>query len=355
MSSPGKTSTDSYHILSRLETLAAIGCVLIFLYALHFWNYGDVLRILGVGILVAGAASSSGLVLGFIFGVPRVGSDNPAAKTATEPGGAQPAASAPQTNNVTSNSNLLEISDWLTKILVGVGLVELNSIPAKLGKLSYHVGLGLRPAQCGGQQSCTDLLSSGQAAGLAIILFYFALGFLWCYVWARLYFFSDLRGTIDDMREDRVKDLVFLAEAYRRLGQLNDAMDCIDQALERNPRDGAAIQTKARILSRQALDAQVPGARKAESPEAIGFLSQALQYVNQAIGLLPGKAEPMYDKACYQALLGLDKQEVLTTLRIAFGLDTALRDEAPNDPDLKSLWQDPDFIALVGTIQPQKP
>jgi hypothetical protein len=346
MSSPGKTSTDSYHILLRLQILAIIGCLLIFLYALHFRGSGDVLRILGVGILVAGAALSSGLVLGFIFGVPRVGSPDPVAKTAPEPAGAQPAGSATQTNNVTSNSNLVEISDWLTKILVGVGLVELNSIPAKLGKLSYHVGLGLRPAQCGG--SCADLLNSGQAAGLAIILFFFALGFLWCYVWTRLYFFSDLKGLVDVMREDRVKDLVSLAEAYRILGRLNYAMDSIDKALKIDPCDGGAIQTKARILSRQALDAQVPGARKAESPEAIELLSEALKDVNQAIRLLPGKAEPIYDKACYQALLGLDKREVLTTLRIAFGLNNALRGDAAQDHDLESLWQDADFIALVG-------
>jgi hypothetical protein len=355
MNSPHKSSTDSYHILSRLQILAAFGCLLIFLYSLHFWKSGDVLRILGVGILVAGAALSSGLLLGFIFGIPRVASEEPTAKAAAESDGTRRESSDAQSSNVTPNSNLVEISDWLTKIMVGVGLVELNSIPAKLGKLSYYVGLGLRPSLYDGRFPCADLLSSGQAAGLAIILLYFALGFLWCYVWTRLYFFNDLRGTVENLRDDRVTDLTLLAEAYINLGQLDEAMHCVDEALESNPRDGRAILTKARILKRLAMNVEAPGVEKVETPEAKKLVTQALALIDQAITLLPGKAEPIYNKACYQALLGFDKNEVLVSLKIAFGLSPAMRDIAADDSDLASLRQDSDFIGLVGANRPGNP
>ncbi len=54
------------------------------------------------------AATLSG-ILGLIFGLPRALSDY------------QPAAA----ERYKGNSNLEEISDWLTKLLVGVGLVQL--------------------------------------------------------------------------------------------------------------------------------------------------------------------------------------------------------------------------------------
>ena len=153
-SSATKAPQSGPNILSLIQALAGAGCGLIVVYALRFWPTGDVLRIIGVGVLVGAAALAAGVLTGFIFGIPREGSPKNA--------GDQDAAAADgQTNPITSNSNLVEISDWLTKIIVGVGLVELRSIPAKLGALSYYVGRGLQPAQCGGAPSCTDLILSG--------------------------------------------------------------------------------------------------------------------------------------------------------------------------------------------------
>jgi hypothetical protein len=346
----GDSPIDHYKLLFRLQILAAIGCLLIVLYSSRFWASGEFLRIVGVGMLVAGAALLIGFLLGFIFAIPRVGSEKGAKTAPAEPGGANPPASEGQSDSVPLNGNLVEISDWLTKIIVGVGLVELKSIFGELGKLSYYLGPGLRPAQCNGLASCSDLLGSGQAAGLAIIVFYCALGFLLGYVWTMLYFRQDLERRVRNLQEyTQVTDLIMLADAYLNEGQLDEAMGSIDQALRNNPMDGRAVLTRARILKRQAMKPGQPANAKEK------LLNQALVYADQAIALLPGKAEPIYNKACYQALLGLDRNEALGNLKSAFRLNPALRTIAAGDSDLESMREDPDFAQVVDMNRPPNP
>ncbi len=108
------------------------------------------LKSFGVAMLIGLAAAMIGGLLGFLFGLPRItaepaaqsvapsaaGTPAPAAATpSNEIAGAPtgpPVAAIPQTtvtvslrrHNWQTSTNLAEISDWLTKIIVGVGLVE---------------------------------------------------------------------------------------------------------------------------------------------------------------------------------------------------------------------------------------
>lgn len=334
-------TVDRYKIMFRLQILAGTGCVLILLYALRFWS-AESAQIFAVGVLVAGAALSGGFLAGFIFGIPRVGG-KATAEAADVSGGARASASDAESNSVTPNSNLVEISDWLTKIIVGVGLVELNSIPGKLGALAYYLGPSLRPARCDGKAACADYVGTGQAAGLTIILFYFVIGFLLGYVWTRLYFQRDLE--VEKLRRDQwLSSLIRLAEVCINQGQLDEAVKVLDQALQFDPHDGRAVLTKGRVLKRQAMQ------RAENSPERNELLNLALAFANQSITLLPTSAEPFYNKACYQALLGVAKTEVLQNLQSAFRLDDKLRGTAQGDTDLKTLWQDDDFKKLTGKV-----
>jgi tetratricopeptide (TPR) repeat protein len=146
-----------------------------------------------------------------------------------------------------------------------------------------------------------------------------------------------------------VTDLIMLADAYLNEGQLDEAMGSIDQALRNNPMDGRAVLTRARILKRQAMKPGQPANAKEK------LLNQALVYADQAIALLPGKAEPIYNKACYQALLGLDRNEALGNLKSAFRLNPALRTIAAGDSDLESMREDPDFAQVVDMNRPPNP
>jgi len=345
---------DRYRLLPRLQVLSGFGFLLIVAYALRFWNSGDVLRIAGVGILVAAAALVSGFVLGFIFCIPRMRNENPAAAdTAAPVEGGQDDAEDPS-STVIPNSNLVEISDWLTKIIVGVGLVELKSIPHKLGELSYYLGLGLQPTQCGGRAPCADFTDGGQAFGLSILVFYFTVGFLWGYVWTRLYFYRDLekeklqREKRAAEREKKVAergkemaDKILTAEALLKERKFDEATKTLDEVLDNNPDDGRAVLTMARVLKRQAMEQGVT------EEDRRRLLNQALEWSDRAIALLPHKAEPLYNKACYQALLGLDKNEILANLRAAASLNPGIKRIAAEDEDLGTLRQDHDFQAFI--------
>lgn len=100
-------------------------------------------------VLWACAFSMSGMVIGFLFGIPR--------------GDAR-----------TVNNNLVEISDWLTKIIVGVGLTELHALPGYIGRLTrFMVGTGVSP-------------TFSQSAAGATFLFFTSHGFFLGYLLTRL-------------------------------------------------------------------------------------------------------------------------------------------------------------------------
>jgi hypothetical protein len=68
-----------------------------------------------------------GLLGGFLFGIPR-----------SVPVGAGPDDHTHGSHAV--NTKLEQISDWLTKILIGIGLVELARISGYLDALVHEVG-----------------------------------------------------------------------------------------------------------------------------------------------------------------------------------------------------------------------
>jgi len=83
---------------------------------------------------------------------------------------------------------LEDISDWLTKILVGAGLVQLAVLPAQLGRLAefFHASMPLT-----------------SEAVLMIILNFFVLGFMGSYLLTRL-FLTEAFQTAEESRGARL-------------------------------------------------------------------------------------------------------------------------------------------------------
>lgn len=121
----------------------------------------------------------SGVAIGFLFGIPRVlqGGRASAPINASQ-GTAGAAAEQPAQEGLVYrqrvNTNLEEISDWLTKIIVGMGLVELRSMPGHLQRLGAQI-VGGSPAPC------------DPTLGIALALFFAVVGFLFGYLVTRLY------------------------------------------------------------------------------------------------------------------------------------------------------------------------
>jgi hypothetical protein len=140
-------------------------------------GYPNGLKVAAAAILVAGGAGFVGLLIGFLFGIPRslqrdsIESD----KNAAEP-----------FQSVKVNTNLEQISDWLTKIFVGVGLTQAKTIFDGVYAFAKKIsGLVTFPA------AGTVTAEEGTGLVLVIIVLFSIQGFLQGYLWARIYLQQD--------------------------------------------------------------------------------------------------------------------------------------------------------------------
>ncbi len=138
--------------------VASLGTVVSILYSCHAETWADGLTILANAFLFFGACFMTGALTGLVFGIPR-------ALQTEHRGGGQYGA----------NTNLEQISDWLTKMLVGVGLIQITKIKDAVKGIAKFMGPALGDTQ--GSESFA-------VSGLVVFL---VSGFLLGYVWARRY------------------------------------------------------------------------------------------------------------------------------------------------------------------------
>lgn len=119
----------------------------------------------GTAVTIGSAAFLTGGLIGFLFGIPHTVQ------------GVDPSTSGTQYRG---NTNLEQVSDWLTKIIVGVGLVQIGRAIPALNKLAESLR-----APLGGQ-------ASSAAFGLGLTISYALLGFFYLYLWSRTLFRREL-------------------------------------------------------------------------------------------------------------------------------------------------------------------
>jgi hypothetical protein len=116
----------------------------------------------GAAAMVSAASYLAGSLLGFLFGIPRALSSD--AEVSFDR----------QHDRLITNTNLEQISDWLTKIIVGATLVQLGNLTRKFSELATFVS-GIF-----GSPSAQNKTMAG-----AIILYSALLGFFVSYIAAR--------------------------------------------------------------------------------------------------------------------------------------------------------------------------
>jgi hypothetical protein len=145
-----------FHVSTWLAILAlgipALGGLWIVIYAFatpgYHWSY------LGVGMATALAAFLSGCLIGFLFGIPRVVSSGQLRQ---------------QSDPYSPSSNLAEVSDWLTKLLLGAGLVQLTHLAAPISHLIDNIAAGLTPTTAPGTSSAAKVMAGSILFGYAVI------------------------------------------------------------------------------------------------------------------------------------------------------------------------------------------
>lgn len=229
----GMDNRTSSVALQRLAIAVAAGAAAIGIYALQvdsFWKFATVSM---VGLLVGGAALMVGGLLGFLFGIPH--SSGPSLLSNQAPtgqgaqpsalqAGAQPTPALPQGASIHPNTNLEQISDWLTKILVGVGLTQLDAIPDKIGQLASYVAKGLKNTT--GPEIFS--VTGPETFSLAVMIYFAVIGFLFGFLWTRLNLGramaeADLRAMMDLAVAQAAKTTKTQAEADAQALALADS------------------------------------------------------------------------------------------------------------------------------------
>lgn len=132
-----------------------VAWILELIYGLSSSSWPDGLRTFTILWFGSGAAFFLGSIGGFLFGIPK---------------------SQPSTEKYNDNTNLEEVSDWLTKLIIGIGLIEMEKIVAFVAQCGAALGKAIDPSDQFG----------GSAIGTGAIVVGFATGFLHYYMWARI-------------------------------------------------------------------------------------------------------------------------------------------------------------------------
>jgi len=221
-----------------LAFVVGIIAVLIVTSGRERWVEGIVAKGAGTGILFAGGTFAIGALFGFLFGFP------PTPSSSTPQTAAQTSSAAPQGQTVQAssgtaaspspsvfeNTNLREISDWLTKVIVGAGLVDLRRLPPQVTKLAWAMAYYTDPTAN----------TPPFAVALAIMAYFSSCGVLFGYVWTRFEYLSSL------CPPDR--DAEALQRVDRWLNQPPGPNDDSDRAAMTNAIKAASAGAQMRIL-----------------------------------------------------------------------------------------------------------
>lgn len=171
-----------------LRDLAYLGLFTVALAALflHLSQLRGIPGAAGIGGLVALTSAAAGAVLGFLFALPRVLSKEAADKVPAQ----DPSQPPGKGRLLGSNTNLERVSDWLTTMIVGVGLTQLGNVNAALFDFRQFITETAKvfPADCKLAAPCHAALNAGALpiVGPMLLIFGLIAGFVGFYLFTRL-------------------------------------------------------------------------------------------------------------------------------------------------------------------------
>ncbi len=302
------------------------------------------------------AALALGIFVGLLFGIPRIRQPSTDKDKQTDShSNDQPDNYQPEINN-----NLIEVADWLTKIIVGLGLVELSSLPSKLKVAALPL------ATCLGGDCA-------MAKAVSIIIFFSVSGFLIGYIDARTIIAVLFRNS-DDLvleKEKEWKQFVIKLTEKKALETKEDLGEESKKLAEGISAAAAALVQPNEIYRKQALRGLLdvlksfPTNRTAamfagrlfrslnEPTNAIQILNDTIK--NRRAANLPANKDDaalLFNIACYSNLLAEaalkagnendaenHRKTAWENLKSSCQLDPQNKEDAAKDDDLKTLFK----------------
>lgn len=150
------SSSDDEHLRRDLQRIRRIlvpflvvGITGMVLYVVAVSAVASAIAGLGYALAVAAAAVAFGSLLGFLFGIPKVlqgrEGEAPSATVTAVPHAGAAVATLGAPRSVADNTNLEQISDWLTKLLIGATLTQLGKIADLVGQVAGVLATGALP------------------------------------------------------------------------------------------------------------------------------------------------------------------------------------------------------------------
>jgi hypothetical protein len=349
----------------RLKLLGVVGLWVLAVGAsfLFISQRVGVFAAVGIGGLIFLSAAAVGAAFGFIFAVPRVlasqdaSADPQAQKNSDE---TKPALTL-KARLLGSNTNLERISDWLTTMLVGVGLTQLNEIDSALFKFRIFLAETARvfpAANCTAPPCPPPTAGSLPAVGPMLLVVGVVMGFLFLYLYTRLILVTLFHEVEAELGAGMIgRKPLNDREANAAVAQATDAQAAENPALK-------SLVTKSQPLVDDALSlmfnllyrpngyqavidlggqlANTPATRKAE------YWFYMAAAFGQKYKALKANGAPAAD-------VGSARANALDCARRAVALDASFKSRlwsisnpAGPDDDLSELRDDPAFHAIVG-------
>jgi hypothetical protein len=312
------------------------------------WQSG--LQIFGEGILLGLAFAAVGGLIGFLFGIPRSDSGTPEKPQ----GGSGKDTAGESAGKAGQTTNLEQVSDWLTKIILGAGLTQIIRIPTAIRGIGDYLA-----ADFGGHSLLPE----------AIAVHSVVLGFFTGYLITRLF----LAGAF-----------VLADHGLSPSARISQALRVSDAQADNQKYDAAAATLETAINS---IGPDTPPETKLlyyerltytalYEPEPTGFL-KAIGYARRYLKEEPQRTsgrlfvnlacafgqqydwEKKHDNRA-QALKEI-RQSALDAVREALRLDPGSKNVlklvwdpkaskmSDEENDLEVFYEDPEFQALLGT------
>ncbi|MEE1946151.1 pYEATS domain-containing protein [Pedobacter sp. KR3-3] len=201
--------------------LTLVLTLLLLLTLFLFFKENKAFAILSI-LTVTMAFFISGCVLGFVFGIPKKYQNKQATVQLDKEG--RPI--APEDPNYTDNSSLEEISDWITKIVIGLSMIQFKAILGMMRDAANNINESLQKSICADQTCHLNFY----VFSYALIVFYPIAGAIIGYLWTRIEFPYILNQKDIDLKV--LKDLQNeKRKAENRLNKANELNTVKDEDL----------------------------------------------------------------------------------------------------------------------------
>jgi hypothetical protein len=313
-----------------------------------------------LGLLWCLSCITVGLLGGFLFAIPRV----PASRRLTDKSNSNDTSSSNdkvsrEGSGLGINTNLEEISDWLTKILVGIGLVEAKTLRDYLRSIGHYIGQSLGP--------------NGDVIAVGLVVFSLCIGFLSGFLATRLFISPSLRRA--DADTEGINEVERVAQEAKDTSEATPELyDVLDAAYAtyiefRDLKKHSSDQGPTTILPRDLADSYLREFNKFygqprwllnrrlhmlmanfyadgdQIPDAMRVITKFIEDKRSAKQVDIHLAAGLYNRACYRAKTALRLQDsTAKENEFTAGLKDLIEDFAICPSDAEQAWRDSDFV-----------